>query len=122
MTEPATVLGIKTALLVSAGTGGAVAIVRARGPWWVRFASGFTGAALSYYWTPILAPVAEVAMEYGVKWLFNAHLDLDSTSVFGALGFLIGATGLEIVQLLADVLRGKRSLGDILLLRGKPAP
>jgi hypothetical protein len=121
MTEP-TIMGIKTALLVSAGTGGAVAIVRARGPWWARLASGFAGAACSYYWTPILAPVAEVAMEQGIRWAMGIPLDLDSTSVFGALGFLIGATGLEIMQLFTDVLRGKRSLGDIVFLRSKAQP
>jgi hypothetical protein len=121
MTE-ATILGVKTALLVSAGTGGAVAIIRVRGPWWVRFAAGFTGAALSYYWTPIMAPVAEIAMEHAVRWSFSMPIDLDSTGVFGALGFLIGATGHEIVQLVTDVLRGKRTLADAVSMRSRVQP
>lgn len=112
MTEPTTIMGMKAALLVSAGTGGAVAALRQRGPWWLRLVSGCTGAAASYFWTPVLAPIAEIAMEAGVARLTGVTVDLDPPSVFGAVGFLIGVAGVELVQFAADVARGRRKVSE----------
>jgi len=117
MTEPATILGLKAGLLVSAGTGGIVAVVRTRGPWWMRLMSGFSGAAVSYYWAPLVAPVAEIAMERGVEWALGARIDLDSAGVLSAVGLMIGSTGLVLPQMLVDVLRGERTLP---LLKQRP--
>jgi hypothetical protein len=103
--EPVT---IKTALLVSAATGCAVAAFRARGPWWARFATGCSGGAVSYFLTPIVAPLAELALERAVEWFWGVSLDLDAANVLGAVGFLPGVIGMELVQFAVDVIRGQR--------------
>ncbi|WP_243368846.1 hypothetical protein [Microvirga solisilvae] len=114
MAEPATtIMGVKAASLVSSATGGAVAVIRTRGPWWLRLASGFSGAAVSYYLTPPLTPVAIRVMEWATAHFLNAAIVLDEASVMAALGFFIGTTGLELPQLLVNLIGGKRALPQI---------
>jgi hypothetical protein len=117
MSEPTTIMGVKAALFVSAGTGGMVAALPQRGPWWLRLLSGCTGVAASYFWTPVVAPIAEIAMEAGVERFFGVTVDLDPPSVFGAVGFLIGVAGVELVQLTVDLVRGRRKVSEF---RGGP--
>lgn len=120
MAEPVST-SVQTALLVSAATGGAVSALRRKGPWWVRFSAGFSGAAACYFLTPIAAPIAELAIEKAIVTLLGTPLDLDTAGVWGAVGFLIGSTGLELMEILVDVLRGERRLSDLLGGRTKPA-
>lgn len=110
----------KAAVLVSAATGGAVAAIGTRGPWWARMATGFCGASVSYFLTPIAAPIAEAAMEWGVATLLKTSIDLDGPSVLGATGFALGVTGMEIMQFGVALLRGDRTISS--LWRGRAAP
>jgi hypothetical protein len=53
---------------------------------------------VSYFWIPVVAPIAEIATESGVERFFGVTVDLDPPSVFGAVGFLIGVAGVGLVQ------------------------
>lgn len=120
MTEP-TFMGVKGALLVSAATGGAVAGLRAKGPWWLRLASGFVGAAVSYFLTPFVTPIAEVVMERGLELSLQIRIDLEGPNILGTVGFLLGATGMEVVETVAALVRaGRRAVPDYIGEQIKP--
>jgi hypothetical protein len=90
MLTETSVMSAKTELVVSAATGGSVAALRARGPLWVRLSTGLSGAAVSYFVTPIAAPIAEAAMEWAMQWAFSARLDLEPASVPARPGSCLG--------------------------------
>lgn len=75
---------------------------------------------MSYFLTPIVAPLAELAMEPAVEWFWSMRLDLDGANVLGAVGFLLGVMGMELVQFAVDVIQRQRHPSE--LLTGSPRP
>lgn len=122
MAEP-TFLGVKTALLVSAATGGAVAAVLGPGPIWLRFVRGLVGALVSFNITPAVSPFAEAVFEHASGWILSAPLDLDSQSVFGATGFMLGVCGMVLAQACVDTVKNIGRQMPALLIKwlGGPA-
>ncbi len=103
MPEPFSAL--KTTLLVSAVTGGAVAALIGGGSWFVRITRGVVGAACSFYLTPIVAPGLELFMERLMRLFLSTPINLDSEGVFGATGFMLGVVGMIVVECFRDMAR-----------------
>jgi hypothetical protein len=111
---------VKTHVIVSAASGGVVAAVVRRGTFMQRFVSGFTGAVLSTFLTPLIAPVAERLMEWGVKGITSAHFDILSDSVTGATGFIVGTIGFELTRLMLNTSKaGADRLPDAIIDRAE---
>ena len=99
MAEPITTL--KTTLLVSALTGGVVAALIGGGSWTVRIVRGVVGAAASFYLTPIAAPI----LEHVLRMVIGPAIQMGSEGVHGATGFLLGVTGMIVVETARDMAR-----------------
>jgi hypothetical protein len=85
-------LGIKLVHFVAGLLGGAVrAITRPDLSWGRKLGTGFAGAVVSGYGTPVAAPVA---------WLYANKLgvDISPDEIAGLVGFVLGMTGLTIAD------------------------
>lgn len=102
--------GLKSQVFTAAISGGVVASIIRRGTLMERAVRGLSGAIASVFLTPVLAPIAEVLVEYTVKTTTGIGVDLPGESVAGGLGFVVGFAGYELARIglerLPRILRG----------------
>lgn len=92
-------LGLKLNLVTSAVSGGLVAAITRRGTLMQRIAGGVSGAILSIFMTPVVAPIVETVTEYAVLHLTARSIDIPEASVAGGVGFVLGTLGWEAIAL-----------------------
>lgn len=94
--------------VAAAVSGGVVGALIVRGSMIDRVSAGVTGAALSWFAGPVVAPFIYASLELVDKALFNDTVSLSPASVHSFAGFLLGTTGLMVpsaLHALGDAVR-----------------